>query len=93
MTVQTVTTPDGVVTIEPAASILRYHESGGYGDPYSFSCVMTRYGDEATLFAAGGRIRPQVRRAVAAALRELGITKIRYQRRNAGGARKLACDL
>ena len=88
MSVRTISTPDGIVTIEPIASTIRYHEHGAFGDPYTFACVMTRDGDEATLFAAVGTIQLKARRAIVAALRQVGITRVRYERRNAGGPRK-----
>lgn len=87
MSVRTIATPDGVVTIEAVASTIRYHEHGAYGDPYTFACVMTRDGDRAILFAAVGSVKPKVRRAIAAALKQIGVISVRYERRNAGGAR------
>jgi hypothetical protein len=88
MSVRTIETPDGTVTIEGFAHAIRYHGIGQYGDPYTFACIMTRHGDEAILFAAAGKISAKVRRAMATALREIGIRRVRYERRNAGGQRE-----
>jgi len=92
VTVRTVATPHGTVTIEAFAHVIRYHEVGEYGDPYTFACAMTTHGDEATLFAALGTVKPRIRRALAQALREMGIARVRYERRNAGGPREIEVD-
>lgn len=87
--IRTFVTDDGTVTVEGFAQTVRYHPSGIYGSPFSFVCTLTVHGTEAIAFAGLGAITPKVRRAIAAALREFGITRVRYERRARGGKRKV----
>jgi len=75
-------TEDGTVSIEPFALTIRYHANGGHGDPFEFVATMTKHGDEATLFAAHGTLTLKVRRAIAVALKAVGVRRVRYQRLN-----------
>lgn len=87
---QTVFTDDGNTSITPFAITIRYHgHKGSYGDPFSFVCTAVVVGDEAKLFGAAGRMTPSVWRAVASALRGLGIVTATFERRNRPRGRKV----
>lgn len=90
-TVRTFETPDGTVTIESFAEIVRYHPCGGYGSPFTFVCTLTVSGTEARAFGALGRrgtMTAKVRRAIAAALQAAGIELVTYERRSGGRKRE-----
>jgi len=45
----------GSVSIEPVVSVIRYHQNGGgFGQPYTFSCLMMKMADEVTIYGACG---------------------------------------
>lgn len=80
---QTVDTDDGCVSVTPFAVTIRYHgKRGTYGSPFTFVATAVIVGDEAKLFAAAGKMTPAAWRAVATALREIGVAHATFERRN-----------
>lgn len=89
---KTIRTDDGNVSLDPFAVAIRYHGCGEYGSPFTFVCTALIVGDEARLFAAAGKMTPAVWRAVATALRRIGIRRATFERRNRPRAGERAVD-
>lgn len=85
------TQPTASVESVPDALILRIHPEGGeLGDPWSWSCVVIRdpeNPDIAIIKAAPRRATHAERRAIRDALRSLGFTGARWERRKGGESR------
>lgn len=81
------------VSLQPIAWVARYHPSGeGFGSPFTFTFVMTRYDDEATLIAGSkdtpGEFSLAIRRAIEEELAQLDITTARYYRVDSQGRKR-----
>jgi hypothetical protein len=64
--------------------IVRYHAAGGFGSPAAFAVTMRMDGDIAEFFAGMGRgYTRQTHRAMRNAMRCIGISRVRYERRGA----------
>lgn len=61
--------------------VVRTHVDGGYGDPYTWACVVTPHGDVAEVKAALRAPTVAERSAVVDALRHRGFTYASWERR------------
>ncbi len=75
----------GTVSFECIAGVIRYHPKGGYGDPYTFSCVAVINNEEAILKGAIGEYSKDVHRTVKDTLTALGVKRVKYERRDEYG--------
>jgi hypothetical protein len=78
----------GHVSVEQIVSVIRYHpDGGGYGSPYTFSCLITRSGEYGWLSLATGVFSAKIYRGIYSELVKLGITRVRFERRIRGKRR------
>jgi hypothetical protein len=74
---------DDFVSVEAPVYLVRYHPTGdGFGSPYSFSVVLTRFGSRGYLSMAAGTFTPTAYKAIRRYLRAMGMTGVRFERRN-----------
>lgn len=71
------------VSVEAPVYLVRYHPTGeGYGSAYSFSVVLTRTGTHGYLSMASGTFTPTAYKAIRRYLMRIGMTHVRFERRN-----------
>ena len=72
----------GFISVEHVVSCLRYHsDGGGFGSPYTFSCLVTRMGKVGWVSLASGEFSSKAYRAIRKALLAEGLTSVEFVRR------------
>ena len=68
-----------IMEMEHALAV-RVHPTGGYGDDYSWCCVIRPYGDLAVVELALISPTPDERRAAIAAIKARGFRRVQWER-------------
>ena len=80
-------------TFQPIAGVLRVHPFGGAGTPWTWACACVVSGDEAHLYGVLEAPTPSQWRALAKCLRDMGIARVSYERRNTDHDRIVTINL